>query len=304
MKRKVIKQGPTTLMISLPAKWTKKFSIQRGDLIDLEEIDHTLKLTTEKEVEVSPIELNADGLDSRHIKRYLQAMYQSGYDEIKLRYHEPKLVPEIQEYISKVLIGYEVIDQQERSLTIRSISKSIDEEFDQILRRAFLVTKQLGENSLEAIKVGDFKALKDISILEDTNDKLVNFCLRVLNKKGYKKYSKTSFVYCILWQLEKIADGYKSICEHLMGNGKEKISKEVLALYERNNRLFASYYELFYSFSPASLMKQTSMNCKAIDEAVLLQSDPKMKPDVVINHLSVMASDMNNMLGPLVGMNI
>ena len=36
MKRKVVKQGKSTLMISLPSKWVKDNNINRGDEIDLQ----------------------------------------------------------------------------------------------------------------------------------------------------------------------------------------------------------------------------------------------------------------------------
>jgi phosphate uptake regulator len=301
MKRKVVKQGPTTLMVSLPARWVRKYSIQRGDTIDVEEIERSIKITTGKEAETSPVELNTEGLDLKHIKRYLHAMYQSGYDEIRILYDDPKLVPQIQAFISAMLIGYEVVDQQVHSITVKSISKSIDDEFDQIFRRAFLVTKQLGENSLDAIRKGEYGLLKDIVVLEDTNDKLVNFCLRVLNKKGYKRFCKTTFIYCIVWQLEKIADCYRYICEYLMANPKEKLSKEVIEFYAEANRLFGSFYELFYDFSNAKLMKYSSSTEALLRAADELHENTKAQPEVIISHLHVMISDLYTMARPLIG---
>ncbi len=301
MKRKVVKQGPTTLMVSLPAKWTRKYSVQKGDLVDVEEIERSIKITTEKEIEAEPLEFNTAGLDMKHIKRFLQALYLSGYDEIKVLYDDQKVVPQIQAFISSVLIGYEVVDQQTSSLTVKSISKSIEEEFDQILRRAFLVTKQLGESSLETIRKGEYGLLRDIAALEDTNDKLVNFCLRVLNKRGYKKFSKTNFIYCVVWQLEKIADCYKYICDYLLENPKERLSREVINFYAEANKRFGSFYELFYNFSNARLMKYSADTEALLRVAGELHENSKMKQEVVISHLHIMVSDLYAMVKPLIG---
>lgn len=304
MKRKVIKQGPTTLMISLPAKWAQKYGIKRGDTIELEEFDKSLKITTEKQIDSPPVELDTKELSLQHIKKYLHEMYQFGYDEIRILFENSKLVPEIQSYISSVMIGYEVVDQQAHSLTVRSISQSMEEEFDPILRRAFLVTKQLGANSLSIIREKDYKSLKDALVLEDTNDKLTNFCLRVLNKKGYKTYSKTTFMYCLVWQLEKIADEYKYLCQYLIDKPDVKLSKEVLVQYEKANSLFNAYYELFYDFTKKGLTK-FSADCEAIlNETRALQSGSKGEQDVVISRLYVVASYLHAMIGPLIGMQV
>ena len=152
MKRKVIKQGPTTLMISLPSVWIKKFSIKKGDSLEIEEVDRHLKISTDKEIEITPIEFDSRGLDMKHIKKYLDEIYKSGYEEIKIRYEDPDFLSEIQDYISRILIGYEIIEQRETSLIVKSISKTIEQEFNHILRRAFLVTKELGVRSLEVIR--------------------------------------------------------------------------------------------------------------------------------------------------------
>ncbi len=304
MKRKVIKQGPTTLMMSLPAKWVKKYDVSKGDLLDVEEMGNSLKIATDKVIEVAPLEFDTNSLDIKHIKKYLHEIYQSGYDEVRILFESPKLVPAIQNYISSVMIGYEIVDQQEHSLTVKSISQSIEEEFDPILRRSFLVTKQLGANSLELIKGREFNKLKDILILEDTNDKLTNFCLRVLNKKGYKDFSKTTFIYCLIWQLEKIADEYRYLCSYLIDNEEVKLSKEVLDLYQKVNGIFGEFYELFYSFSKERLTKFSADCEKLLEIAVKVQSGSKGSQDVIIGHLYVMVSYMYTMMGPLIGLRV
>jgi len=304
MKRKVVKQGPTTLMVSLPAKWAQKYGIARGDVVEVEEMEKSLKITTEKQMEITPVELDTKDLSLQHIKKFLHEMYQFGYDEIRILFEDAKLVPEVQTYISGVMIGYEVVDQQAHSLTVRSISQSIEEEFDPILRRAFLVTKQFGANSLAIIKEKDYKKLRDVLVLEDTNDKLTNFCLRVLNKKGYKVYSKTAFIYCLVWQLEKIADEYKYLCQYLLDDGEVKLPKEVLEQYEKVNSLFNSYYELFYSFNKKNLTKFSADCEKMLKETILLQSGSKGRQDVVIGHLYVMVSYLYTMTGPLIGLQV
>ncbi len=42
MKRKVSLHGPSTLTVSLPSKWVKKYCIKKGDELDIEEKNSTL----------------------------------------------------------------------------------------------------------------------------------------------------------------------------------------------------------------------------------------------------------------------
>ena len=36
MQRKVIQQGPSTMMVSLPGTWIKENAVKKGDFIDLD----------------------------------------------------------------------------------------------------------------------------------------------------------------------------------------------------------------------------------------------------------------------------
>lgn len=304
MKRKVVKQGPTTLMVSLPTRWAKKYGVGKGDVVEVEEIERCLKISTDNVIESGPAELDTKDLNIRHVQKYLHAMYQMGHDEIRIMFEDPKMIPEMQAYISSVMIGYEVVDQQAHSLTVKSISQSIEEEFDPILRRAFLVTKQLGENALSIVRSKDYKKLRDVMVLEDTNDKLTNFCLRVLNKKGYSSYNKTSFIFCLIWQMEKVADEHRYICQYLIDNPELKLSNEAVAMYEKANALFNQFYELFYSYSKSGLSRFTLECDKAIKEIKLLQSESRGGQDVVIGHTYVMINYLNTMIGPLIGLHV
>ena len=51
MKRKIVKQGAATLMISLPSKWCKKFGLKKGDEVDIETANDSL-LVSPKEIKV------------------------------------------------------------------------------------------------------------------------------------------------------------------------------------------------------------------------------------------------------------
>ncbi len=300
MKRKVIKQGPSTLMISLPAAWARKYGVEKGDNINIEEQERSLKVSTEKSVGFPPKEFDARDLDIEHIRLFLDEFYSQGYDELKIIYDTPSLVKGIQEYLSESTLGYEIVNQYKSSIVVKSISENIDEEFDRILRRCFLIIKQFSENILETLNEKNYASLKGLLIMEETNRKLTNFCERVLNKKGYKKFSKTNFVYCIVWQLESLGRSYRRICEYVSENNPE-LNEKTLELFADTNTLFNEFYELFYNFDKKRLMN-FSEKCKKIKEnAIELQINCRKHDDIVTNHLLVIIRKIHHMLQPLIG---
>jgi phosphate uptake regulator len=304
MKRKVVQQGPSTLMVSLPAKWAQKHGIGKGESLEVAEVGNDLLISSGKEPDAKPAMLDTKGMGIGQIRQYLHELYQSGYDEIRVSIADPSSAADIQEYASMVLIGYEVVDQQENSITIRSISRSIEDEFDPILRRAFHVTKQLGLNSLAIIREQQYQRLGEVMVLEDTNDKLTNFCLRVLVKRGYKVPAKTGYMFCLVWLLEKLADEHKYIGEYI---GKAKsiaIDSSVLALYDKVNSLYDAFYRLFYEYSLESLAAYSSASASYLALAIQLQSASSGKQDAVISHLHVMLSYLRGAMDQLIGMHV
>lgn len=78
-------------------------------------------------------------------------------------------------------------------------------------------------------------------------NKLANFCLRILNKKGYKDYKKTPTVYFIIISLEHLADYYKDFAEYIT-KGKVKLDKKDIELFNEIQNIFKIYKEIFHEF--------------------------------------------------------
>ena len=48
MKRKLVRQGSSTLMISLPSKWVKSNNLDKGSEIDIDEKENVLEISVER----------------------------------------------------------------------------------------------------------------------------------------------------------------------------------------------------------------------------------------------------------------
>ena len=92
MKRKVNRVGTNTLTVSLPSKWAKNHNVNAGDDIDLEESDTSLVISKTNIVrQGKKAKVDATKL-GRIFNRTLLALYQHGYDEIKIHFDDPKII--------------------------------------------------------------------------------------------------------------------------------------------------------------------------------------------------------------------
>ncbi len=289
MKRKAIQLANQTIVVSLPAKWVKQQGIKKGDEIDVEERGRELVIGVKETNggKEEKIEIDISNLNDRIIRWILSGLHKKGYGEIIIKYNKPIFTKTIEELSKDLFTGFAIVEQNEDKCVLKSISKDLESEFDVMLRRAFLVALSMGESCLSILKQGKLTNLKELIALEHTNNQLTNFCERILNKKGYADYKKTCFMYVIVWNLEKICDEYKYICEYLSQpeNNKTKISEEVINLFDKVNNFFKSYYELFYKFDVSKLNSLNEERKEIEKEVKNLYKKKTDKEIEVINHL-------------------
>ncbi len=292
MKRKVIQIADKTFVVSLPNDWVKQWGIKKGEEIDMQEKGPRLIVST-----AEPRQLRKKGIDvsnatERTLRWLLSSLHKKGYDEIEVHTDNPEHVIIIDQLLKDLFLGFAVVHCSGSQCVVRSLSKELDDQLDVIVRRAFLVTLALAEQSLQMAKSKKFGELQHILDLEKTNNQLTNFCERILNKRGLDDPVKTSFLYVIMWNLEKIADDYKYICEQLAKN--RKISAETTVVFEKVNGLLRKYYELFYSFKIEKLSELSDEFKKVKEEA---EKTLAKSPDAVIlshlHHIALKTADFS-----------
>ncbi len=247
--------GPSTLTVSLPSKWVKNNNIKKGDELNVEDAGSILKVYSgDEHLLTKKIKVDFSDMNKEAINSVMSVLHKSGYDEIEIIFKNPETVKTIQERINSMLIGYEIIEQKGNLCTVKSVSGDHASELDALIRRSFLVSLSLAKNSLEEIKNGRADKLQELFVLEQTNNKLTNYCHRLLNKKPYKD-EKTIYTYLVIWVLESICDDYRDVIHCLMQKAGRKIRAEILDLYQEVNSLFERYYQLFYNYSPEGMIK-------------------------------------------------
>jgi len=283
MKRKIIKQGHNTLTITLPIEWTKKLNIKAGDELDLYEKENSLVLNGfEKNKEKSAV-INIDNFTVPLLWRFFQGAYRSGCDEIKITFDKKKKLYEdpyhyyttqfdyarlgekvpqkpilvvIQSLVDR-FVGIEILDVKDNHILVKEMGEITTKEFDNSLRRIFLVVFQLCDRIIEAIEkneIGDTNLCKDIHTIDLNIDRFVDYCCRILNKinTSFTEKDKT-LLFSTLFILELLGDEFKYIGKHLAVS--KKPINESLTLAKKVKEHFDIYYKLFYKFSTEEAIK-------------------------------------------------
>jgi phosphate uptake regulator len=283
MKRRVIKQGHNTLTVTLPSEWVKKLNIQAGDEIDLNENQGSLVINGKQHNGHKSTSINIEGLNVPMIWRFFQSAYREGYDEIKVFYDPKKLydgvynfyttqfeyakmgeknkikksgLDSVEEIVNR-FIGMEIIDHGENYCTVREMGDLTSKEFDNSLRRIFLLIQELFEKTISMIEkdeVGDIQICKTMHTMDTNVDRFIDYCCRINNKINDSSFQKNKPVlFSTLFLLELLGDEFKYIGTHL--SKTKKSVKEVLPFAETIKEHFEMYYKLFYKFDREGLIK-------------------------------------------------
>lgn len=251
MKRKVIQIADKTLVVSLPNSWAKQWGVIKGAEVDVVESGPRLVVSSGESRVLKKGNVDVSTASERSLRWLLSSLHKKGYDEIEVVSDNPLHAVLVDELLKDLFLGFAVVHRSGSQCIIRSLSKDLDDQLDVIVRRAFLVSLSMADQCLDFVKKKDFIGLRGLIDLEKTNNQLTNFCERILNKRGLDEPVKTNFLYVIVWNLEKIADEYKYICEFL--SVRKKINPDTIKFLEETNLLFRRFYELFYKFNVSGL---------------------------------------------------
>ena len=256
MRRKVTLHGPATLSVSLPLKWARKNNIKKGD--DVEVVEQKSQLVISKDTvegEKKEISVDIPNLEGRLIMFLVRDLYISGYTTITLRFKSThtfhdrvKKEVTIQSLISREvrrLMGLEVVSISEDSCTMKCMVKESSEEFDQSIRRSFLLLKDMFSVLQKAVEEGSDSLTQ---VANDTHDQITTFIsynLRTLGKIGYKDAITTMKLYNYLFKLDDILDiakyMYREIAEYVPLSRMKEITRQFQEHFDLSYHLYYEY---------------------------------------------------------------
>jgi len=252
MRRKVIQQGPSTLMISLPSKWAKENSIRKGEEIELN-IENNQLIVSSSEIskeKVTKITLNSK---DTYLDRIIMSKYRENYDTVIVEYDDISILDDIKKTLT-YLLGFEIVDQNKTSCTIQNVSEGSDKDFPKMFRRMFQIVNSMSESCLEYVKTKEEKYLRTSIELREMLIKIEQFNLRIINKNNSFSLNQKTLEYFYVWHLSTFGKSWASLAKNELFKIKT-FSKEDSVFFEEVTKFAMSLYETYYSKKKDNLIK-------------------------------------------------
>jgi phosphate uptake regulator len=292
MKRKLVKQGAATLMISIPSKWAKQFNLDKGDELEVEEEGNKLVLGLEGKKFKKQAEINLSSLTESSIRTVMTNAYRIGYDKIKLKFSDKKAFETIREVVNKNLLGFEIIKKEENHCEIENITEPSGEHFQNLLTKVFLNIDDLFIVT-EKMMSGEKREFEDI---ERNIQKFDNFCRRVLSKGNHLEMHPLQWTFHA--ELIHAQRELYLLLRHL-SKSKKKSSKDDFKLLESCKNIFDMVKEAYTKREIHLLEKIHDLNSDISKEAEKLLE--KEKNAIIIHHIYSAARKFYLCNSPLMG---
>jgi phosphate uptake regulator len=321
MRRKIIKQGHNTLTLTLPSDWAKQMNLSAGTEVEVIEKDNGLFISTEKQSTHRRAEFNISNMDIPTIWKYFMAVYREGYSEVVVRFN-PKGILEnpykfltshridfryekeknkktmlevLQGFVNR-FVGFEIVSHGSDYIVIHEMGDLTSREFDNSLRRVFLLIQQMAEETLYAIKSKNPSLLEHIHDVDINVDKFHDYCVRILNKIGNKEQRKTSLLFSTLYMLELLGDEFKNISHHICSSTKKLQFARLEDLASSVKEQIDAYYDCFYKFDEQKIRKISEIDSKTY---ILVPKSYKGSDDEekeIYHHLRMISRYINALL--------
>ncbi len=283
MRRKLVKIGESTLMLSLPREWVIANNLHKGDELEVEMDQDKLYVWSDSRVRKEKLSMDVTRF-RESLPRLLYSLYRMGVDELELKSNDPKLIDTVKSIIWKETAGFEIIDHDASHCKIVCVSGKM-EDFQNILRRLFLVTLTMGEESIAAIK--KHGGMENIIYLEQENNRLANVLIRAVNKYGSHGFKKIGPLYYLLQELERIGDQCKFLAQFVLEKMKFSFSPFALRLFERSVSAFRKTYELFYAIDQEKTAEIRTLRNAIVSEVMAAYKKKPSEEDIILLHHSL-----------------
>lgn len=297
MKRKINLVGRSTLTVSLPTKWTRRYNITKGDEITLEEAGNELVIVpgSSREKKKMEISIEIDMKTKRNVRSILGALYRKGYDIVRISYPDESVYRNIRHSVNN-LIGYEIMDQKPGSCTINSMIEETEEEFNSTLNKILNIMKTVIDTVQEDYKAGKYERLEELEDFRYLVWKLRDFSMRILIKN--RQFSDTNFAYStIIWTLEKINRQFKKFYEKAAEINTK--NRQVMDYYKQVKDFFEYFLKVLSSDDITRIKQVNNKYRKLLAEGDKLIVSAK-KEAVLIELLMGIISRIQDMSSSLV----
>lgn len=296
MKRKIIKLGQATYVLSLPSPWIRENQLEKGDYLDVDEEEGTLRLSPPQAKKGKTIQLDIRKLADKLANGNLVMAYSAGYDTIEVL-HEPTIdvytypsmegkkqrtTEFLQFIVHNKLTGMEIVEQSDRRTVIKDLGAGVSEESAQNVfqRLLFLLTNQVKE--VEKVLVnGNAEQLRSLSPTFLNIRRFLLYYTRLISLTPQSK-NELRIRMSLITHFNRLNSSYKSMVNLSLKRKKIIFSKPALRALQLMNVHLEEVRNLCLDFtyekSSRFLNNRETMWNQLLEEKHLLQMQPHDYP--------------------------
>lgn len=260
MKRKIIRQGSKdhgSFTVTLPSEWTKKYGLKAGDEVDVDETGNMVCLYAKKgPIVPKTVHIDARKFTVTQLHRHIAEAYRSGAETIEVEYtnatlYHPRtqrkvnIKEEIENMVPDELMGMEIEKSTPNLFIIKQFSEALETEFETALHKIFYKLQDQADKAIAALGSMENEQLRSVWSYDRGVNKFCNFCMRILNKKGYRSIKTGNELYAALAQLENVGDMIYMIPMMLAKINAKKVSPEIPLLLHDVKKAIGLAFQYF-----------------------------------------------------------
>lgn len=300
MRRKVARIGPSTLMVSLPSKWCRKYTVKQGDELEVQELKDQILISSgpaKETVKKTSVDIS-EATSFRN--NLLAALYKAGYDEVFIHGASHADKQAIQDFLGYTCLGYAVMEEKKDSLLIKDIAKLQGEEFDSLLRKVFLLSTEIMRLGGEILKKRSKELLKELVSDHHTLHKYSDACRRIIHKEGERSCNANISLTQVINEIDHFTRRYREMSQFIVDHGT-RAQQWHLHFLRKINALYAYFTKLFYGFS----LKKTNhfyTEFLTLEEEFLNRLQQNKKQDPLLAYFGLILYNLRNLRGPILMM--
>jgi len=195
IRRRLVQQGSSTLMVSLPAPWIKNRNLKKGSEVSIEPLNNDLLLSASAEIIKQETSIVLQGKKESDIRTMITNTYRLGYERIKVSFADENQYKILNNIVKTRLIGFEVISKEKDYCIVENVTEPATDQFDNIMHKIFFSIEEIFEITKK--RLDNYSEDSGFEDVEERIQKYDNFCRRVITKQ--KIYNeKSEFLWAFL----------------------------------------------------------------------------------------------------------
>lgn len=295
MKRKVVQQGASTLMVSLPSKWARNFNLIKGDEVEIEEFNDKLVLT------VKPLKANRETILSftseieSAIRVAIINAYRAGYDIIKINFENERQYNIIQQVVNEYTLGLEITKKIQNSCRLENITEPSEKQFDILFSKIFDGVSLMIQDTENRLKDPSYHFDYEPQMIR--THKYDNFCRRVMARQGLLG-GKASFYWNFLSILVHCPRELYHLNKYL---DKNKVKYANAKLFEKFNELLMLIRGAYYNKDLTRIESLHELERDLIFKLIYSEIEKGGRNGAILFHLGASIRNLYLSNSPLIG---